>query len=143
MVDTIFQVNNRTHDILVTLTYKSQYTESSTISSTIVEYQMPRRLPVIYTYLPANTTQVIYSGPIARAEPYFENLGYTLPNTSINIADYLLDIVLAAAQQETDRLIASFKQSSISSEDAALVASNREFRGQPPMKHSAPFLTQL
>jgi ABC-type multidrug transport system ATPase subunit len=54
--------------------------------------------------------RVVFSGHAAAAEPYFANQGRECP-MGVNIADYMLDVVVASPHDEVEQLVQAFQSS--------------------------------
>ena len=52
--------------------------------------------------------QVVYSGPLTDAELYFKDVGFVPDQLRSNIADYMLDSVIRADDDDVDGMIERF-----------------------------------
>lgn len=50
----------------------------------------------------------MYSGPLTDAEPYFKQVGFVPDELRSNIADYMLDSVIRASDDDVDGMIERF-----------------------------------
>jgi len=107
------------------------------------------------------TGRAVYSGASAGAEAHFASLGYAPPRPAgVNVADYVLDVVLRASDDDAERMVRDFDASAAAARDAAARAriaalhgvgdgsdetrGNRHARSSPcvPRKFRASFSTQ-
>lgn len=53
----------------------------------------------------------MYSGAVSGAAEFFEDLGY-IPDDhpEVNIADYMLDVVIRSPQEDVEHMVAVFKR---------------------------------
>ena len=67
----------------------------------------------------SSTGRAVYCGASARAEAHFASLGYapTRPE-GVNVADYVLDVVLRASESEAERMTRDFDASAAAALDA-------------------------
>jgi hypothetical protein len=66
--------------------------------------------------------QVVYSGRVATATEFFATLGYQPRNSSVNIADYMLDTVIRARPDQLETMVETFARCRMAAEDQAWVA---------------------
>ena len=52
--------------------------------------------------------QVVYSGPLDSAAPYFKEVGLVADELRSNIADYMLDLVIRAADADVATMVERF-----------------------------------
>ena len=52
--------------------------------------------------------QVVYSGPLEQAAPYFSELGFAPDELRSNIADYMLDLVIRASDADVAAMVHRF-----------------------------------
>ena len=111
------------------------------------------------------TGRAVYSGASERAEAHFASLGYAPPRPAgVNVADYVLDVVLRASDDDAERMVRDFDASAAAARDGAARAriaaqanlhgvgdgsdetgfGNRHARSSPcvPRKFRASFSTQ-
>ena len=60
--------------------------------------------------LPFLPSQVVYAGSVGGATEFFEDLGYIPDSPEVNIADYMLDVVIQSPPEDVDRMVAVFKR---------------------------------
>ena len=53
--------------------------------------------------------QVVYSGAVFGAADYFKDLGYSPESPEVNIADYMLDVVIRSPPEDVDHMVTEFK----------------------------------
>ena len=67
----------------------------------------------------SGTGRAVYSGASNSAEAHFESLGYAPPRPEgVNVADYVLDVVLRASDDEAKRMVLDFDASAAAARDA-------------------------
>jgi ATP-binding cassette subfamily G (WHITE) protein 2 len=67
----------------------------------------------------SGTGRAVYSGASNSAEAHFESLGYAPPRPEgVNVADYVLDVVLRASDDEAQRMVLDFDASAAAARDA-------------------------
>ena len=80
----------------------------------------------------SGTGRAVYSGASASAEAHFASLGYAPPRPAgVNVADYVLDVVLRASDGEAERMVNDFDASAAAALDAtarARIAATRATR---------------
>ena len=52
--------------------------------------------------------QVVYSGPLDQAAPYFKEVGFVPDELRSNIADYMLDLVIRASDTDVAGMVHRF-----------------------------------
>lgn len=52
--------------------------------------------------------QVVYSGPLDQAAPYFKELDFVPDELRSNIADYMLDLVIRADDSDVAAMVQRF-----------------------------------
>ena len=52
--------------------------------------------------------QVVYSGPLDQAAPYFKEVGFVPDELRSNIADYMLDLVIRASDADVAAMVLRF-----------------------------------
>lgn len=52
----------------------------------------------------------MYSGAVSGAAEFFEDLGYIPDSPEVNIADYMLDVVIRSPPEDVDHMVAVFKR---------------------------------
>ena len=52
--------------------------------------------------------QVVYSGPLDQAGPYFKEVGFVPDEVRSNIADYMLDLVIRADNADVAAMVHRF-----------------------------------
>ncbi|KAL0042544.1 hypothetical protein WJX79_003095 [Trebouxia sp. C0005] len=88
--------------------------------------------------------QVVYSGPLDSAAPYFKDVGFVADELRSNIADYMLDLVIRAADADVAVMVERFAGSDIAAKDDAAVQElcQSPWPLGPPRPHP-PYLLQL
>lgn len=51
----------------------------------------------------------MYSGAVFGAADYFKDLGYSPESPEVNIADYMLDVVIRSPPEDVDHMVTEFK----------------------------------
>ena len=69
--------------------------------------------------------QMVFSGPMAHAEPFFTSAGYPCP-PGVHVADYALSLVMSLSPLEAGRLAARFAASATLAADMAEAATGNE-----------------
>ena len=89
----------------------------------------------------SSTGRAVYCGASARAEAHFASLGYapTRPE-GVNVADYVLDVVLRASESEAERMTRDFDASAAAALDATARARIAAMHASPFENVSAPRL---
>ena len=54
--------------------------------------------------------QVVYSGAVEGAADFFQDLGYSPHSPEVNIADYMLDVVIRSPPDDVEHMVAQFKR---------------------------------
>ena len=93
----------------------------------------------------SGTGRAVYSGASNSAEAHFESLGYAPPRPEgVNVADYVLDVVLRASDDEAKRMVNDFDASAAAARDATARARIAAMHAELPrtLKFKASFATQ-
>jgi len=70
----------------------------------------------------SSTGGVVYSGPSAAAEGHFASMAYVgVPDSSLHIADYMLDTVLRSSDEDVQHMIDDFGASDVSARNDAFL----------------------
>jgi ABC-type multidrug transport system ATPase subunit len=95
---------------------------------------------------------LVYSGPVSSIKPHLAALGEPVPENTLSVADFLLDTVIAAAEDEQRllRLVHGFANSTLARKELEFArAQTRGTHGALPAqdalrtKYTAPFGQQL
>jgi ABC-type multidrug transport system ATPase subunit len=93
---------------------------------------------------------LVYSGPVSSIKDHLAGLGVVVPDSTLSIADFLLDTVIAAAEDEQrlDGLVTDFAHSRLFSQElefARGLAANGSMPAQHNLrtKYIAPFWQQI
>ncbi|KAL3154966.1 hypothetical protein ABBQ38_011494 [Trebouxia sp. C0009 RCD-2024] len=88
--------------------------------------------------------QVVYSGPLSQAAPYFKDVGFVPDELRSNIADYMLDLVIRASDADVAAMVLRFAGSDIAAQDAEALEGlcQNAWPLSPPRPHP-PYALQL
>jgi ABC transporter len=93
--------------------------------------------------------RLLFSGPVGRIEAHLAALGHSAPRGMLNVADWLLDVTLAAPPSELAKMAAAFESSALAIGEREAVAALRNApalaagAGTLRGKGYAPFGVQL
>lgn len=90
--------------------------------------------------------QAVYCGPLAPLPAHLAALGCPQPTGTLNIADFLLDVVISASPRRLTALVEGFERSTLRSAELGLIealAAGEEVSAPPQLPPPPPLALQL